>query len=78
MGINSSLFSAQGKLMDSGFSTCDVQSKAFSFQNDLFRVLHGTGEHISGSLVERQKNCCNEFKQRKKKKKKPARFDKLV
>lgn len=53
--------------MDFGLSTRDVQSKAaFSFQNYLFRVLCGTGKHISGSLVEGKKNCCNEFKMWKK------------
>lgn len=63
------------KLMDFSPCTRDVQSKTFSFQNYLFRVQRGTGKHISGSLVERKKNCCNEFKRWKKK---PARFDKLV
>lgn len=61
--------------MDFSRSIHDVQSKACSFQNYLFRVLHGTGKHISGSLVERKKNCCNEFKQWKKKQ---PRFDELV
>lgn len=61
--------------MDSGFGTRDVQSKAFSFQNYHFRVQRGTGKYISGSPVERKKNCCNEFEQWKKKQ---GRFDKLV
>lgn len=77
VGINSSLFFffCAGKLMDFGLSTCDVHLKAFSFQNYLFTVLRRTGKHISGGLVERKKNCCNEFKRRKKKQ---AKFDKLV
>lgn len=61
--------------MDPGLSTRDVQSEAFSFQNYLFRVQRCTWKHISGRLVERKKNCCNEFKQWKKKQ---ARVDKLV
>lgn len=50
--------------MDFGLSTRDVQLKDFCFQN---RLLRGTGKHISGSCVERKKNCCNEFKRWKKK-----------
>lgn len=69
VGINSSPFLCRG--ID-GFwckhTWCRLQLQAFTFQNYPFRVLSGTGKHISGSLVERKKNCCNEFKRWKKSK----------